>query len=207
MRKNSSTSYKSRIFRFVGIILLIGLITSALSFLAIRSEWNSTIEEPSSIDLLIVLGAGVWGDQPSPQLKLRLQTAAKIFEENPKMQVLVSGGQGHDEWISEAEAMHNYLVQLDVPSESILLEDQSTSTVENLTFSKTIIDSLEIESNESELFQIGIVTTEYHMYRAKMLAKRFGINAGGESAPNVPIIIVKNTLREIVAVIKDTILR
>lgn len=123
------------------------------------------------------------------------------------MQVLVSGGQGHDEWISEAEAMHNYLVQLDVPSESILLEDQSTSTVENLTFSKTIIDSLEIESNESELFQIGIVTTEYHMYRAKMLAKRFGINAGGESAPNVPIIIVKNTLREIVAVIKDTILR
>jgi uncharacterized SAM-binding protein YcdF (DUF218 family) len=94
-----------------------------------------------------------------------------------------------------------------VPSESIFLEDRSTSTVENLTFSKAIIDSLEFESNDSEFPHIGIVTTEYHMYRAKMLAKRFGIIAAGESAPNVPIIIWKNTLREIVAVVKDTIFR
>ena len=207
MRRNPSPSYKSRLFRFVGMILLIGLICSTLSFRAIRSEWSSTIEDPSSIDLLLVLGAGVWGTQPSPQLKLRLETAADIIEQNPEMIVIVSGGQGPDEGISEAKAMQSYLINLGIETTTILMENRSTSTVENLTFSKMIIDSIEFESNDSEFPQIGIITTDYHMYRAKMLAKRFGMDAEGESAPNVPIIIVKNTMREILAVIKDTILR
>ncbi len=186
----------------ISLVLLIGIILSGLSFLAIRSEWDSTIEAPGSIDVLIVLGAGVWGDQPSPQLKLRLQTAATIFKENPEISVIVSGGQGPDEDISEAQAMQMYLIQLGVDEASIFLEDQSTSTVENLRFSKAILDTQNMNTSA-----VGIVTTDFHMYRAKMLARRYGMSAQGESAPNVPIIVVKNTMREIIAVIKDTIIR
>lgn len=186
----------------ISLVLLIGIILSGLSFLAIRSEWNAVIEEPGSVDVLIVLGSGVWGTEPSPQLKLRLNTAAKVIQKNPTMTVIVSGGQGPDEDVSEAKAMRDYLVQLDVPSESILLEDRSTSTVENLIFSKAILDTRNMDTSA-----VGIVTTDFHMYRAKMLARRYGMSAQGESAPNVPIIVVKNTMREIVAVIKDIIIR
>jgi uncharacterized SAM-binding protein YcdF (DUF218 family) len=186
----------------ISLVLLIGIILSGLSFLAIRSEWNAVIEEPGSVDVLIVLGSGVWGTEPSPQLKLRLNTAAKVIQKNPTMTVIVSGGQGPDEDVSEAKAMRDYLVQLDVPSESILLENRSTSTVENLIFSKAILDTRNMDTSA-----VGIVTTDFHMYRAKMLARRYGMSAQGESAPNVPIIVVKNTMREIVAVIKDIIIR
>lgn len=191
---------KQIVLQILALFILLGLIVSSLSYFAIRSEWDSTIEDPSDIDVLVVLGAGVWGDQPSPQLKLRLKTAAKVFKENPHMLILVSGGQGPDEEVSEAKAMRDYLVKLDVPSESILLEDRSTSTVENLIFSKAILDSLKVNTST-----VGIVTTEFHMYRAKMLARRFGMDVQGESAPNVPIIVFKNTMREILALIKDTI--
>lgn len=201
MNKHSGKSRKQRFVRLIVLILLIGLACSALSFFAIRSEWDSTIEDPTSVEVLIVLGAGIWGDQPSPQLKLRLQAAAILFKKNPELSVIVSGGQGPDEDISEASAMQAYLIQLGVAEESILLEDQSTSTVENLRFSKIILDGLKLDNPS-----VGIVTTDFHMYRSKMLAKRYGMNAMGESAPNVPIIVVKNTMREIAAVIKDTIL-
>lgn len=184
------------------LFILIGFIASASSFLAIRSEWNAIIEDPASVDVLIVLGAGVWGDQPSPQLKLRLETAAALYIKNPDMKIIVSGGQGPDEDISEAQAMHNYLIRLGVNEAAILMEDQSTSTVENLRFSKAMLDSLGFDNPA-----IGIVTTNFHMYRAKMLARRFGMKPQGHSAPNVPIIVVKNTVREIAALIKDTLIR
>lgn len=183
-------------------VLLILLTLCTLSFTAIRSEWESTIEDPDSIDILIVLGAGVWGDQPSPQLKLRIETASAVYAHNPNMILIVSGGQGPDELISEAQAMRDALIDLDVPAESIFLEAQSTSTVENLRFSKRILNDLDLENPA-----VGIVTTDFHMYRAKMLARRFGIVAQGQSSPNIPSIIIKNTLREIAAVLKDTVIR
>jgi len=188
--------------RIVFLLLLIGLIACVSSLLAIRSEWNATIDQLDSIDVLIVLGAGIWGNHPSPQLQLRLETAASLYKKNPKMTVLVSGGQGPDEPISEAQAMHDTLVCLGVSDASIVMEEESTSTVENLRYSKAILDSLGFDSPS-----IGIVTTDFHMYRAKMLARRFGMDAVGQSSPNVPVIIVKNTLREIAALIKDILIR
>ncbi len=199
---NQSNQKMVKVIKGFLIFLLVGVLVSGVSLFAIRSEWDSTIEDPAQVDILIVLGAGVWGSEPSPQLKLRLQTAATVYEENSGMTLIVSGGQGPDENVSEAQAMRDYLIQLGVNEESILMEGQSTSTVENLIFSKAILDGLKLDNPS-----VGIVTTDFHMYRSKMLAKRYGMNAVGESAPNVPIIVVKNTIREILAVIKDTILR
>ncbi len=202
MNRTLSKARSQPWLRIALLLLLIGLIACTSSLLAIRSEWNAAINEPDSIDVLIVLGAGVWGDRPSPQLQLRLETAASLYKKNPEMTVLVSGGQGPDEWISEAQAMHDTLIALGVSDTSILMEEDSTSTVENLRYSKAVLDSLGFENPS-----IGIVTTDFHMYRAKMLARRFGMEAQGQSAPNVPIIIVKNTLREIAALIKDFVIR
>jgi len=188
--------------RLLIAMLILAIVACSLSFLAIRSEWNARIEEPDSIDVLIVLGAGVWGNRPSPQLQLRLESAASLYTKNPEMIVIVSGGQGPDELVSEAQAMHDALIDLGVSDQSILMENASTSTVENLRFSKVILDSLEFENPS-----IGIVTTDFHMYRAKMLARRFGMEAQGNSSPNIPIIVVKNTVREIAALIKDFLIR
>jgi uncharacterized SAM-binding protein YcdF (DUF218 family) len=188
----------------LGWILILFLIASAIcafSLSAILSQWDAEIEDPDSIDVLIVLGSGVWGTEPSPQLRLRLETALDVINANPDMTVIVSGGQGPDEGVSEAAAMSTYLMDHGACADSIILEDQSTSTVENLTFSKAILDSLDLESP-----RIAIVTTDFHMYRAKMIARRLGMEAQGQSAPNVPIIRLKNTAREVLALIKDTMI-
>lgn len=189
-------------FRLLVAMLILAIMACSLSFLAIRSEWNASIEEPDSIDVLIVLGAGVWGDHPSPQLQLRLESAASLYMKKTEMVIIVSGGQGPDEWVSEAQAMHDALIDLGVSDQSILMENASTSTVENLQFSKAIIDSLNFDNPS-----IGIVTTDFHMFRAKMLARRFGMRVQGQTSPNLPIIVVKNTVREIAALIKDFLIR
>lgn len=188
-----------RICIILGILISIMLMTSLY---LIDSESDSLVSNIDEVDVLIVLGAGIWGDQVSPQLALRLDTAMALISENDEMVVVVSGGQGVDEDLSEALAMKKYLVALGVDGNKILLEDQSTSTRENLVLSKFIIDELDINDP-----MIAIVTTNFHMYRAKMISKRIGFNAVGESAPNIASIIVKNTFREIFALIKDFIIR
>ena len=81
-------------------------------------------------DAVIVLGAGLRGDRPSTTLKGRLNAAYEYHLENPDALIIVSGGQGHDEDITEAEAMKKYLVALGIPDDRIVKEEKSTSTYE-----------------------------------------------------------------------------
>lgn len=198
MRKEDLINKMKRLIVFMFICFFIVLV---ISFSLIQSEKKSDIEDISKIDTIIVLGAGLWGDQVSPQLRLRLTTAYELLISNPKIIAVVSGGQGPDELVTEAKAMKDYLVNLGIDEKRIIEEDESTSTFENLKFSIESLNKSKVVYNN-----IAIVTTDFHIYRAKMLSKRLGLDAQGKASPNIRRIIVKNNFREVFALIKDYLL-
>ncbi len=146
-------------------------------------------------DALIVLGAAVHGDRVTWVLSNRLDAAYDYAVAHPKTVLVVSGGQGDGESVTEASAMAGYLVRRGIDSARILLEDKAESTAENFAYSKAIIDE-QLGSDAS----IGFVTTRFHVYRAGRVAQKGGIPARGLGAPDVWYIAINNFLRECVGI-------
>ncbi len=156
-------------------------------------------EGKENLDYVIVLGAQVHKSGPSRVLKMRLDTAYDYAVENPDTVLIVSGGQGGNEPFSEAKGMYDYLLKKGLEEDRIIMEDKSVNTYENLTFSKEILDSL----GDGEA-QVGIVSNNFHVYRAVQLAKHNGYDTVyGISAPSYPYLQVHNMLREFFGVMKD----
>lgn len=118
-------------------------------------------------DAVIVLGAAVRGEVPSGALQDRLDAALKYHEKNPNAIIVVSGGQGPQEDITEALAMERYLSARGVPMEKILKEERSTSTLENFKFSKVLLDE-----RFGTTYTACFITNEYHIYRAGNFAEQ-----------------------------------
>ncbi|WP_297635227.1 YdcF family protein [uncultured Clostridium sp.] len=125
-------------------------------------------------DLVIVLGAGLRGTTPSLTLKHRLDTTIKYIENtNYAGKIIVSGGQGPGEDITEAEAMKAYLMNEGIDESRIIKEDKSTSTSENLIYSEEVIRN-KLNHEVSNELNVTIITTDFHAMRSNMLAKRNG---------------------------------
>ena len=125
-------------------------------------------KEPQTI---IILGSGLFGDKVPPLLAQRLDKGLAIYEKfNRKPVIIVSGGQGDDEWISEAEAMAGYLMEKGVPTDSIFLENKSRTTLENLTFSKEL---MLVQGMEQD--RVALVTNSFHALRAGIYMKQVGL--------------------------------
>lgn len=118
-------------------------------------------------DSVIILGAGIKGEQMLPTLKMRLDKGIEYLNKNPKAVVVVSGGQGRGEFISEAEAMKRYLLSKDIAPNRILKEDKSTNTYENLEFSKKILDNM-----FSAPYTTVCISSRSHIYRALKIGKK-----------------------------------
>ena len=147
-------------------------------------------------DALIVLGAAVHGDKVTWVLSNRLDAAAEYLEAHPDTVCVVSGGQGDGESVTEASAMQRYLVERrGIAAERILIEDRSTSTLENFRFSKVLIE--QVLGRDAK---IAFVTTDFHVFRAGRVAKKAGIDAVGIAAPDVWYIRFNNFLRECVGI-------
>lgn len=117
----------------------------------------------------IVLGAKVQANgQPSKSLKYRLDAAYDYAKKYPHVNLIVSGGKGDDEPESEAAVMRNYLIKRGIDDAKISVEDASTSTYENIKFS-----SVKIPLNEKK---ITIISNDFHLARAKMIAENLGFN-------------------------------
>lgn len=148
-------------------------------------------------DFIIIHGAGLLdGERVTPLLKRRIDKAVQAFQQskNPHIRLIASGGQGSDEKISEAQAMYNYLVEhTDVPKEAIILEEKSTTTYENLLFSKEIGEQL-IE-NPRFLF----VTNDYHVFRTSTYARQIGMQGDGLGCSTASYYIPSAFIREYVA--------
>ncbi len=132
-------------------------------------------------EYVIALGCGIRRDGTvTPLLQSRLDAAIKAYEEGGRRaKIIVSGGQGPDEVVPEASAMADYLLSQGIPGSDVLLESQSTTTEENLRFSRAIIDA------RGGAAHCTIATSDYHCLRAAMFARRLGINAscvGGHTA-------------------------
>lgn len=128
---------------------------------------NSVGNEPPErrADVGIVLGMSMWGDNPSPGLKERLDRALEMYKEGKVPKLIVSGGLDRPDYkYTEAEGMQRYLVAQGVPESDILLENEATSTVENLRFSQ---DIMRRESWSSAI----IITHTYHGRRALEIAE------------------------------------
>lgn len=186
------------------------IIVSAAALLGLGVVWCGVLSllmatamstQPESPATVIVLGCRVNGETPSMALIRRVETAADYLLANPSVQVVVSGGQGANEWISEAEAMKRVLVQRGVSEDRILLEDRSTSTLENLTFSKDLLAENGLSTS------VIIVSEGYHMYRALSVAERIGLDAEELAAPTVPWLLPTSWVREWFGITLDTIRR
>lgn len=172
----------------VGSILAAGLLLClVLSVLMTVSANRKPEQQPAAI---IVLGCKVNGTQPSLMLKERLEAACAYLQEHPDVLVVVSGGQGPNEGISEAACMAQYLIEHGIDERRIYQEDQSTSTSENLRFSKTML----VENGISGDIMLG--TDAFHQYRAQYLAKQEGLTCYAVSAQTPCYLVPTYWVRE-----------
>lgn len=171
---------------------------SAIGLWALTGKWMEEGMEPEadgSNEYAIVLGAKVNGEVPSLALHYRIDAALDYAKKYPHVKFILSGGQGPDEMMTEAEAMRRYLVENGIDEERLLLEENSTSTQENLAFSKKLIpDSIK---------SVTIVTSDYHLARARKLAEKVGFDSTDVIVANTPKVVeVKLKTRERLALLK-----
>lgn len=125
---------------------------------------------PQKSDAVMVLGCRIYGETPSPFLIGRIDRALELYNEGFGRYIIVTGGMGPGEAITESEASKRYLISKGISEDKIIMEDKSTSTMENLIYSKEKI-------KENNIGSVVIVSNKYHLKRASLMAKKVGINA------------------------------
>lgn len=140
-------------------------------------------------DYIIIHGAGLDGPRPTPLLAGRIDKALELWKKQHQHgKFVVSGGQGADEIVSEAQAMRDYLLEKGVPAAAILMEDKSTTTWENLRYSLAIINAdraTDVDATSSAAvtssgdFTTAVVTSDFHVFRCAEYAHNLGIKADG----------------------------
>ena len=170
-------------------VLLVYVLVETLIFCAMVALPHK------NLDYIIVLGAQIRGTTISGTLKRRLDRALAYMEKNEETVCIVTGGQGKGEAVSEAKAMADYLIGCGIDEERVLLENQSTSTYENLM---NTYDLLEISDSE----RVGIVTNNFHMYRATKYAKWIGYKKVYSIVASCDVVLFLNYMtREFFAVL------
>lgn len=120
-------------------------------------------------DAVVVLGAGIHGDRVTVPLAYRLNSAVEYHKKNPEALIVVTGGKGYQETITEAEAMEKYLLRKGVNPEKIIKEEKATSTNENMRYSKEILDEYFKDD-----YSVVVITNNFHIYRGVQIAKMEG---------------------------------
>lgn len=152
------------------ILALLGLAMLAAGGLAVDIWRHADISADTEADAALVLGAAVLGDEPSPVLVERLRHAQRLFETGQVQAIVVAGGRSPEDDLSEAEASRDWLVAQGIPTEAIVLESTSRTTIENLQLARPILDAHGFDS-------VLIVSDPLHMRRAMLIAARQGITA------------------------------
>ena len=169
---------KHKAFRVLSVVgrVLFGLFL--VSFVAIQGIIMHGMQpdpETADAEYLLVLGARVNPDgQPSAALAARLDTAFDFIQEHPEITAILCGGQGSNEPCTEAQAMYDYLVNKGMDAGRLLLEDQSRNTIENIENARALI---------GDGHRTAVVTSDYHLARARVLMERGGLDACGIPAP------------------------
>lgn len=146
-------------------------------------------------DFVIVLGSRVIGDRVPPLLAIRINKAIEFYNKQSKVgkppKIIFSGGKGPDEEIAEAIAMQNYAIKKGIPA-----EDNSINTLQNMEFSKNIMNNL-MPNGYNSIF----VTNNYHLFRASLYAKMTGLKSQGLACKTALYFIPNALIREYIAIV------
>ncbi len=176
-------------------LLCLGVLAAAGTWTVILGE--SRWENSPDCDYIIVLGAGVNGNVPSQSLAERLDATYDYLILHPDTVCVVSGGQGSGENITEARCMYDNLIGRGIQPDRIWQEDQATNTRENLSYSLAVIQ----ERTGVRPARVGVVSSEYHLFRACEFARETGVVPVGIPAKTRnPLLRMNYYLREILAV-------
>ncbi len=182
------------------VIIIIAIIVLGMN-LYVRISTNKQIikendyTELSDVDCIIILGAGIWGDKPSPMLEDRLLEGIKLYQNSVSDKIIMSGDHGRKEY-DEVNIMKNYAIEKGIPSENIFMDHAGFSTYESIYRAKDIFEAK----------KVVIVTQEYHLYRALYIANQLGLEAYGVGAdPRQYVGATFREIREILARDKDFI--
>ena len=179
---------KKTILRITAALLAVILLAIVIPAGLILSAFSGR-GEPGG-EILIVLGTTVNGTEPSPMLKQRLDAAVQYLNTYPDAICIVTGGKGDEHNLSEAQCMYNYLTAAGIDAARITMEDRATTTVENLQNVRKMLSTNEVD----------ILSSDFHLYRAGLIAKDAGFTATLIPAKTEPLsLLVPWFFREIIA--------
>lgn len=158
---------------FYTVCLCLGVLAAGITEGCILSASRGSPEQDCAY--VVVLGAGVNGSTPSVSLRDRLLAAEAYLNAHPDTVAVLSGGQGYGENLSEAQCMFNWLTGRGMDPDRLLLEDKSTTTRENLAFSLALLEA----RTGQRPGRIGILSSEYHLLRAELIARGQGAEGVG----------------------------
>ena len=177
------------------IIFGINLYVTMSTSKQIIKESDYTKLSDLDIDCIIILGAGIWGDSPSPMLEDRLLEGIDLYQKNISNKIIMSGDHGKKEY-DEVNIMKDFAIEKGIPSENIFMDHAGFSTYESIYRAKEIFEAK----------KVVIITQKYHLYRALYIAKELGIEAYGVGAdPRKYVGATYREIREILARNKDFI--
>lgn len=181
--------------RIFTMCLILGLLVVGITeAVIIHASFGDPQEE---VDYMVVLGAKVNADGPSVSLWDRICGAYEYLEAHPDVTAVVSGGQGTDEPITEAECMYRELAMLGIDPKRIWIEDQATSTWENLKFTLDLIEA----RTGNRPTKLGVLSSEYHLFRASLFADACGVEFVGIPArTSRPSQMINHFMREVAGV-------
>lgn len=194
--------YLNLILKIYNTILIIFIVSFIFieSILIININQFKEVKDIENLKYIIVLGAGLDGYKVGKTLQSRLDKAVEYYKLNPNAKIIVSGGQGKDEMISEAVAMKRYLIENGVNENKIIKEDKATTTLENLKFSKDIL-----KNRKDEKTKVLIVTNEFHLTRSMIIANILGVENEGLASQTPMKIRMNYLIREYPTMIIDLI--
>lgn len=188
--------------RWIVLIQLVVIVSSGIGIWLLTSKWLEDGLDPKADgtnEYAIVLGAKVKkGNIPSLSLQYRLDAALAYAKEYTHVKLVLSGGQGHDEDIEEAVVMRDFLLENGIDESRLILENKSTSTYENLLFSQELLPS--------NIDSVTLITSDYHLQRAKILASKLGWESDVVAAKTPKVVELKVRTRERAALLKAYIL-
>ncbi len=191
-----------RLYKVLYNVLSVSLGAFLAMFLVvalfISSEYHADEGVGVEIDYVIILGAGLKGTEPSDTLKRRLDIGFDdLRNRDMNIPVILSGGKGPGEHTTEAEAMVAYLRGRGIKQDRLIIESHSRTTEENLAFSKSLMNR-----KDGQVLNILIITSDYHVFRAKQLAKETGYIIYGKASESPILVRINYTIRECFGVIQ-----
>lgn len=188
--------------RIIAVCLAVFLIAFGITeYFIIKSSDTDEAENSKAADYVIVLGAGVNGTRPSRVLEDRLEKTLEYMQKNEDTVCIVSGSMGKGEKITEAECMRLWLEERGVDAARIIKEEAAENTKQNIANSFEIIEKLEGKNAQELGKSVALITSEFHIMRAEMIAERMGLEVFGIAAEtSIKAVKVNYFIREAFAV-------